>query len=147
MILEALKATAPPFGGLLAATTTSAVHLEMRDAYTPDDQRFLDWQAGKLLPEHANREWSAIVRSHTARELVFAALVSYLNRSRTAKATCWPARHGVNPAEPTARGHGPEAGKPARRQPPGGAQLDGRRRRPSAPPRRRVRFPSASATP
>ncbi len=45
-------AKVPPFGELIAATTTSAVHLEMRDAYTPDDQRFLDWQAGKLLPEH-----------------------------------------------------------------------------------------------
>jgi hypothetical protein len=43
----------------------------MRDAYTPDDQRFLDWQAGKLLPEHANPEWSAIVRFHTARGVRF----------------------------------------------------------------------------
>ena len=40
-------AKVPPFGELIAATTTSAVHLEMRDAYTPDDQRFLDWQAGE----------------------------------------------------------------------------------------------------
>ena len=64
-------AKVPPFGELMAATTTSAVHLEMRDAYTPDDQRFLDWQAGKLLPEHANPEWSAIVRSHTARGVHF----------------------------------------------------------------------------
>jgi hypothetical protein len=64
-------ATVPPFGELIAATTTSAVHLEMRDAYTPDDQRFLDWQAGKLLPEHANPEWSAMVRSHTARGVRF----------------------------------------------------------------------------
>src|SRR5215469_4367622 len=64
-------AKVPPFGELIAATTTSAVHLEMRDAYTPDDQRFLDWQAGKLHPEHANPEWSAIVRSHTARGVHF----------------------------------------------------------------------------
>ena len=27
-------ATVPPFSELIAATTTSAVHLEMRDAYT-----------------------------------------------------------------------------------------------------------------
>ena len=47
-------AKVPPFGELIAAATTSAVHLEMRDAYTPDDQRFLHWQAGKLLPEQAN---------------------------------------------------------------------------------------------
>src|SRR5207253_4570994 len=56
---------------LIAATTGSAVHLEMRDAYTPEDQRFLDWQAGKLLPEQANPEWSAIVRAHTARGVRF----------------------------------------------------------------------------
>jgi hypothetical protein len=64
-------AKVPPFGELITATTTSAVHLEMRDAYTPDDQRFLDWQAGKLLPEQANPEWSAIVRAHAARGVRF----------------------------------------------------------------------------
>ncbi len=64
-------AKVPPFGELITATTSSAVHLEMRDAYTPDDQRFLDWQAGKLLPEQANPEWSAIVRFHTARGVRF----------------------------------------------------------------------------
>src|SRR5260370_23311092 len=64
-------AMVPPFGELITAATSSAVHLEMRDAYTPEDQRFLDWQAGKLLPEQANPEWSAIVRSHTARGVRF----------------------------------------------------------------------------
>src|SRR5690242_21355774 len=64
-------AKVPPFGELIAATTSSAVHLEMRDAYTPEDQRFLDWQAGRLLPEQANPEWSAIVRSHTTRGVCF----------------------------------------------------------------------------
>ena len=43
-------AKVPPFGELIGATVSSAVHLEMRDAYTPDDQRFLDWQAVRLLP-------------------------------------------------------------------------------------------------
>jgi len=33
--------TVPPFSELIAATTTSAVHLEMRDAYTPRDPRFM----------------------------------------------------------------------------------------------------------
>src|SRR5260370_199973 len=60
-------AMVPPFGELITAATSSAVHLEMRDAYTPEDQRFLDWQAGKLLPEQANPEGSAIGRSHTPR--------------------------------------------------------------------------------
>jgi len=64
-------AKVPPFSELIAATTASAVHLEMRDAYTPDDQRFLDWLAGKPLPEQANPEWSALVRTHAARGVRF----------------------------------------------------------------------------
>ena len=64
-------AKVPPFRELIAATKSSAVHLEMRDAYTPNDQRFRDWQAGKLLPERANPEWSAVVRAHTARGVRF----------------------------------------------------------------------------
>ena len=64
-------AKVPPFGELIAATKTSAVHLEMRDAYTPNYQRFLNWLAGKLLPEQANPEWSALVRAHTARGVLF----------------------------------------------------------------------------
>ena len=43
-------ATVPPFSELIAATATSAVHLEMRDTYTPDDQRFLAWLAGQASP-------------------------------------------------------------------------------------------------
>jgi hypothetical protein len=64
-------AKVPPFSELIAATTAAAVHLEMRDAYTPDDQRFLDWLAGKPLPEQANPEWSALVRAHAARGVRF----------------------------------------------------------------------------
>ena len=60
-------AKVPPFGELIAATTSSAVHLEMRDAYTPNDQRFLDWLAGKPVQEPANPEWSALVRAHVLR--------------------------------------------------------------------------------
>ncbi|HLK02512.1 MAG TPA: hypothetical protein VKU39_21750 [Streptosporangiaceae bacterium] len=64
-------ATVPPFGELIAATTTSAVHLEMRDTYTPDDQRFRDWLAGDPLPAEADPGWSALVRAHTARGVRF----------------------------------------------------------------------------
>ncbi len=64
-------AKVPPFSELIAATTASAVHLKMRDAYTPDDQRFLDWLAGKPLPEQANPEWFALVRTHAARRVRF----------------------------------------------------------------------------
>ena len=59
--------TVPPFSELIAATASSAVHLEMRDAYTPDDQRFLDWLAGMPLSHPANPAWSQLVRTHAAR--------------------------------------------------------------------------------
>ena len=61
----------PPFSELIAATSSSAVHLEMRDTYTPDDQRFVDWLAGKPLPCPANPVWSRLVRAHTARGVRF----------------------------------------------------------------------------
>jgi hypothetical protein len=64
-------AKVPPFGELIAATTDSAVHLEMRDAYTPDDPRFRDWLAGKPLPRPVNPAWSDLVRTHTARGIRF----------------------------------------------------------------------------
>lgn len=63
--------TVPPFSELIAATATSAIHLEMRDAYTPDDQRFLDWLVGKPLPQPPNPQWSELVRTHTARGVRF----------------------------------------------------------------------------
>jgi hypothetical protein len=61
----------PPFSELIAATTRSAVHLEMRDAYTPDDERFLGWLAGKPIPVPANPAWSGLVRAHVARGIRF----------------------------------------------------------------------------
>jgi hypothetical protein len=61
----------PPFSELIAATTTSAVHLELRDTYTPDDQRFIDWLAGKPAPVPANPAWSELVRTSTARGVSF----------------------------------------------------------------------------
>ena len=36
-----LMAKVPPFSELIAATVSSAMHLEMRDAYTPSDPQFL----------------------------------------------------------------------------------------------------------
>jgi hypothetical protein len=70
-ILEALSGYGATVSELIAATASSAVHLEMRDAYTPDDQRFLDWLAGKPLPRPANPSWSELVRTHTARGVRF----------------------------------------------------------------------------
>jgi hypothetical protein len=64
-------AKVPPFSELIAATTTSAVHLEMRDAYTPDDQRFVRWLAGDPLPSPGNPAWSDLVRAHVTRGISF----------------------------------------------------------------------------
>jgi hypothetical protein len=64
-------AKVPPFSELIAATTSSAVHLEMRDTYTPDDQRFIGWLAGKPVPEPALPDWYELVRSHVARGIRF----------------------------------------------------------------------------
>jgi hypothetical protein len=61
----------PPFSELIAATTTSAVHLETRDAYTPEDPAFLDWQAGRPVAAPAGVAWYDLVREHTARGVRF----------------------------------------------------------------------------
>jgi hypothetical protein len=64
-------AMVPPFSELIAETTESAVHLEMRDAYTPSDEGFLDWLAGKPVPEPALPEWHDLVRASIARGVRF----------------------------------------------------------------------------
>jgi hypothetical protein len=64
-------AKVPPFSELIAAMTVSAVHLEMRDAYTPDDEGFLDWLAGKPVPVPALPEWHDLVRINVARGIRF----------------------------------------------------------------------------
>jgi len=64
-------AKVPPFSELIAETTGSAVHLEMRDAYTPSDEGFLDWLAGKPVPEPALPEWHDLVRASIERGVRF----------------------------------------------------------------------------
>jgi hypothetical protein len=64
-------AKVPPFSELIATTTRSAVHLELRDTYTPDDRRFIDWLAGKPAPVPASPEWSELVRANRARGVAF----------------------------------------------------------------------------
>jgi hypothetical protein len=59
---------APSFEDLFAATTTSAVHLEMRDAYTPQDPIHLRWLAGERIDWVAeNQDWYDLVVSTVAR--------------------------------------------------------------------------------
>jgi uncharacterized protein DUF6879 len=56
------------FAELFAATNRSAVHLEMRDQYTPDDPSFVAWLNGKPMDIVAyEREWFDLVRSTVAR--------------------------------------------------------------------------------
>jgi hypothetical protein len=64
-------ATVPPFSELIAAATTSAVHLETRDVYTPSDPQFRDWLAGSPIPEPALPEWRDLVRAQVARGVKF----------------------------------------------------------------------------
>ena len=47
------------------------MHLEMRDAYTPSDPQFLDWLAGRPVPEPALPDWHALVRASVARGVRF----------------------------------------------------------------------------
>jgi hypothetical protein len=61
----------PPFSELIATTTTSAVHLETRDAYTPDDPAFLEWKAGRPVSDPAGAAWYDLVREHSARGVGF----------------------------------------------------------------------------
>ena len=45
--------TEPVAYGLLRSAERSAAHMEMRDAYTPEDPDWLDWQAGTAVRPRA----------------------------------------------------------------------------------------------
>src|SRR6266487_5123314 len=59
----------PPFPVLLRACAASAVHLEMRDAYTPADPWFQAWLAGDRgeFERRMNRPWLDLIREVTGR--------------------------------------------------------------------------------
>lgn len=65
----------PPFDELILTARTSAVHLEMRDSYTPSDPDYLAWRAGTpidaILGNEVHRWWQNLVRTHVARGVVF----------------------------------------------------------------------------
>lgn len=62
------NATPPSVEELLTACAHGAVHLEMRDEYTPDDPVYLDWRAGIALdPGERWRDWYDLMLSTTAR--------------------------------------------------------------------------------
>src|SRR5580658_3518972 len=60
---------APPFPVLLRACASSAVHLEMRDSYTPDDPWFQIWLAGdrEEFERRLARPWLDLIREVTGR--------------------------------------------------------------------------------
>ncbi|MEU6989756.1 DUF6879 family protein [Streptomyces sp. NPDC046465] len=64
----------PPARSALAKARRSAVHLEMRDSYTPDDPEFIAWQRGKrLVPSDQASWWGGwhdVVRGAVARGVV-----------------------------------------------------------------------------
>jgi hypothetical protein len=64
-------AKVPPFSELIAATTRSAMHLELRDTYDPETPQYREWLAGTPRPVPASPEWFDFVREHTARGVRF----------------------------------------------------------------------------
>ncbi|RJL23301.1 hypothetical protein D5H75_32930 [Bailinhaonella thermotolerans] len=58
----------PPFHELIASTTRSAIHLEMRDTYTPNEPSFLRWkETGEVAVEEFWSDWKALVRATVTR--------------------------------------------------------------------------------
>lgn len=52
----------PAFAELIAQTKKSAIHLEMRDVYTPQGGVFVDWQAGIPIAFDRHTDWVDMVR-------------------------------------------------------------------------------------
>lgn len=58
----------PTFDELFSRCEISAVHLEMRDTYTPDDPMYLAWKAGlEIDPIECFREWYDLIVKTVAR--------------------------------------------------------------------------------
>ncbi|RAY14528.1 hypothetical protein DPM19_16080 [Actinomadura craniellae] len=59
----------PTFAQLLANTKHSAVHLELRDTYDPQDPEFLDWQAGGDggVDDESWERWTGLIGSAVER--------------------------------------------------------------------------------
>ena len=56
-------ATEPLAYGLFRAAEHSALHMELRDSYTPGDPDWLDWQAGRRFhPAERWASWQGLVR-------------------------------------------------------------------------------------
>lgn len=63
--------TEPATYALFRAATRSAVHLETRDIYAPDDPDWVAWQAGERFnPAERWADWFNLMRETTARGVV-----------------------------------------------------------------------------
>jgi hypothetical protein len=59
------------FADLIAATRHSAVHLEMRDGYEPDNPGFLAWKASEPFTDDSHDRWRELVSGAVARGVRF----------------------------------------------------------------------------
>jgi hypothetical protein len=55
------------FEDMLRSAQRSAVHLEMRDGYLPDDPDFAAWRAGSLKPNEQWRWWIDLIHTTVVR--------------------------------------------------------------------------------
>ncbi|TYK52815.1 DUF6879 family protein [Actinomadura decatromicini] len=63
-----MSGNVPSFAELLGSTKFSAIHLEMRDTYTPADPKYLAWrETGTLEGFGAGTAWFDLIRSAVAR--------------------------------------------------------------------------------
>lgn len=65
------KPKIPPFPELLATTSRSAIHLEMRDTYAPDNPNFLKWLDTGELDHIDFSKWSSTIGDAVARGVAF----------------------------------------------------------------------------
>ncbi|RJL29940.1 DUF6879 family protein [Bailinhaonella thermotolerans] len=63
--------TIPPFPELIAATTRSAVHLEMRDTYVPQDPGFRRWLETGNLDHYDFTKWRRTIGDAVGRGVRF----------------------------------------------------------------------------
>ncbi|MGH3310351.1 MAG: DUF6879 family protein [Streptomyces sp.] len=57
-----MSSNLPAFKELISQAQHSAIHLEMRDMYTPQGAVFVDWQAGKPIEYDRHLDWVELVQ-------------------------------------------------------------------------------------
>ncbi|GII85766.1 hypothetical protein Ssi03_37560 [Sphaerisporangium siamense] len=62
-----MTTTVPKFEELIAGTEFSAIHLEMRDMYTPKGAVYVDWKAGIPIEYDRHGGWVELVGAAVAR--------------------------------------------------------------------------------